>query len=261
MIEVSFLMKILTVGLISALASLIGSLMLGRKMSLVAGPLGHLALPGAAVSLILGIDVFWGALALVLLGSLVIWYLAERTLIPIEALTALVFASGLALAFLFLSEEHLHEALFGNVLSLKFEDLILTLVFSAIVLALTLPNIKKLVFSALDESLAKAEGIKVGFLNLIYLLAIALAVALSTKIVGGLLTVALIAIPSATAKILAHSLKQYLIFSVSLGFFNSTLGSILSLWLNLSSTSLIILTFSLIFMMVFILSPKHLKPA
>jgi ABC-type Mn2+/Zn2+ transport system permease subunit len=70
-------------------------------MALVAGPLGHLTLPGIALALIYGFDVSLGAFPFVILGIVLIWLFEMRTKLPMEALTAIVFSSGVALAFLF----------------------------------------------------------------------------------------------------------------------------------------------------------------
>ena len=100
---------------IGGAAGYLGTLMLSRRMSLVAGPLGHLTLPGIALALIWGFDVSLGALPFVIVGVVVIWLLEMRTRLPMEALTALVFASGVAIALLFLPMEQAETALVGDI--------------------------------------------------------------------------------------------------------------------------------------------------
>jgi ABC-type Mn2+/Zn2+ transport system permease subunit len=74
-------------------------------MAVVAGPLGHLALPGAALALVYGFSISLGAFPFVVGGILLIWLLEIRTKLQMEALTAIVFATGVAAAFLFLPIE------------------------------------------------------------------------------------------------------------------------------------------------------------
>ena len=64
---------------IGGVVAYVGTLMLSRKMAVVAGPLGHLALPGAALGLIQGFKLSLGAFPCVLLGILVIWRLEIKT--------------------------------------------------------------------------------------------------------------------------------------------------------------------------------------
>ena len=100
---------------IGGAAGYLGSLMLSRRMALVAGPLGHLTLPGIALALVWGFDVSLGAFPFVILGVVLIWLLEMKTKLPMEALTALVFASGVAIAFLFLPIEQAEAALVGDI--------------------------------------------------------------------------------------------------------------------------------------------------
>ena len=100
---------------IGGVAGYLGTLMLGRRMSLVAGPLGHLTLPGIALALIYGFDMSLGAFPFVILGIVLIWILEMQTKLPMEALTAVVFATGVAVAFLFLPIEQAEAALVGDI--------------------------------------------------------------------------------------------------------------------------------------------------
>src|SRR4030066_2026939 len=96
-------------------AGFLGSLVLGRRMALVAGTLGHLTLPGIALALMYGFDVSLGAFPFVILGIVLIWLFEMRTKLPMEALTALVFASGVAIAFLLLPIQQAEAVLVGDI--------------------------------------------------------------------------------------------------------------------------------------------------
>jgi len=97
------LIGVITMGAcIGGIAGYLGSLMVTKRMALMAGALGHLTLPGVSLGLLYGFDVSIGALIFLTLGIFVIWLLQQWTKLPLEALTAVVFASSLAVAFLFL---------------------------------------------------------------------------------------------------------------------------------------------------------------
>jgi len=102
-------------GFIGGLAGYIGSLMLTKRMSLMGGALGHLALPGISLALLYGFDVSIGALIFLLAGTTLIWLLEWYTKLPTEALTAVVFATAVAISFLYLPHEEYATALIGNV--------------------------------------------------------------------------------------------------------------------------------------------------
>ena len=87
---------------ISGIAGYLGTLMLSKKMSAVAGPLAHLAFPGVALALIFGFNISLGVFPFVIIGAILIWLLEERTKLPMENLAAIIFASGVGTALLFL---------------------------------------------------------------------------------------------------------------------------------------------------------------
>jgi zinc transport system permease protein len=233
---------------IGGAAGYMGSLMLSRRMALVAGPLGHLTLPGIALALMYGFDVSLGAFPFVILGIVLIWMFEIRTKLPIEALTALVFASGVAIAFLFLPVGQAETALVGDITKTNPGE---TAVAVAISLALVLAvhrNYAKLVLVNVSEDLAISEGINVKQLNLLYLLLIAVIVALGVKMVGGLLTAALVAIPPSVARNLGRNLHQYAFGAMAVGIASSFLGILLFKLTGYPAGPLIILVGALLFL-------------
>ncbi|RLI67416.1 metal ABC transporter permease, partial [Candidatus Heimdallarchaeota archaeon] len=203
------LVSLIAGAFIGCAAGYLGTLMLSKRMSLVAGPLGHLALPGIALALLYGFDISIGSFPFIVLGIIVIWLFELRTKLPPEALTAIVFASGMSIAFLFLPIEQAKAALIGDITRIGFFDSILSILLSLFVLLFTKIIYKKVVLINVCEDLARCEGIDVRKYNLIYLLNIAVIVALGVKVVGGLLTAALVAIPAATSRNLSKNLAEY----------------------------------------------------
>ena len=209
MIEEKILLAILMTVSIGAVSGYLGTLMLSKRMSLVGGPLGHLTLPGIALALIYGFDVSIGAFAMLILAIIVIWLFEKRTKLPIETLTAIVFTSSVAIAFLFLPAEEVEMALIGNISQLTLLSTILSVTLSIFVFFVVKTIYKKIVFNAISEDLAKTEKINVDRINLIYLFAVALVIGLGIRIVGSLLTAAIVSIPAATSKNLSINMKQY----------------------------------------------------
>jgi len=235
---------------ICGVAGYLGSLMISKRMGLVGGPLGHLALPGVALALVYHFNVFYGALLTIILGGILVWLLEIRTKAPMEALTGLVFATGVALGFLILpfSEEHqLEEALIGDITKISFADTVLAIILCSLIFLIIRAIYSKLVLAEISEDLAKTEGIKIKKYNFIYLACIAIIVALTVKLVGGLLPVALIVIPALTARNFAKSSFQYSFGALSIGAISAIAGIILSQFYHLPAGLLIILAGTLIF--------------
>jgi len=239
-------MQTLVLSLISGVfiggaAGYLGSLMLSRNMALVAGPLGHLTLPGIALALLWGFDVSLGAFPFVILGVVLIWLLEMKTELPMEALTAVVFASGVAAAFLFLPLDQAEAALVGEIAKAGVGDTILVAVSSAAVAFAVYRAYPKLVLGNVSDELAAAEGINVKRYNLLYLFLIAVIVALGVKMVGGLLTAALVAIPPSAARNVGKNLTQYTLGATSIGAASAVVGIVLSRLTGFLAGPLIIL--------------------
>ena len=246
-----FILSLISAIFIGGVAGYLGSLMLTKRMGLVGGPLGHLALPGVALALVYHFDVFLGALLTIILGAIFVWLLEIRTRAPMEALTGLVFVVGVALGFIVLpfSDEHqLEEALVGDITKISFLDTILAIILSTSIFLIIKRIYAKLLLAEISEDLARTEGIDVKKYNFIYLACIAIIVALTVKLVGGLLPVALIVIPALTTRNLSKSSYQYSLGSLIIGAVSAILGILLSVITKFPAGLLIILSGSLIFL-------------
>ncbi len=235
-------------GLIGAAAGYIGSLMLTKKMSLTGGALGHLTLPGIALAFIYHFNIFWGALAFLLGGIFLIWLLEKRTKISPEALTAVVFSSSLAVAFLFLPKNEAIKALIGDISMVSLEDVVIGIVFSLAVFFVTKKIFMKMTLIGISRDLAQAEGINVSLYNFIYLTAIAVTIALGVRIVGSLMTAALVAIPACTSRNLSKNLFQYSYGSAALGALAVVAGILLFRITGIAAGPLIIIISALFFL-------------
>ena len=234
---------------IGGAAGYLGSLMLSRRMALVAGPLGHLTLPGIALSLLWGFDVSLGAFPFVILGVLLIWVLEMKTRLPMEALTALVFASGVAITFLFLPVAQAETALIGDITKAGLRDTSLTIATSLALIFTVHRAYPELILSNISAELATAEGIHVKRYNLLYLFLIAVIVALGVKMVGGLLTAALVAIPPSASRNISKNLRQYTQGAAAIGMLSAIAGILLFHLTGLPAGPLIIVVSATVFVL------------
>jgi ABC-type Mn2+/Zn2+ transport system permease subunit len=226
----------------------LGALMLTRRMSLVAGPLGHLTLPGVALAILYGYNVSLGAFPFVILGIVAIWCLEARSKLPMEALTAIVFASGVAITFLFLPLKQAEVALIGDISRVTLWETLSSVLLSFALFATVHKIFRPLVLTTVAEDLAHVEGINIKAYNLVYLLLIAVIVALGVKVVGSLLTAALVAIPAAAARKASRSVRGYAGKSLAIGSLSAFLGIVISELVPLPAGPLIILVSTCVFL-------------
>ncbi len=235
------------VSFVGGIAGYIGSLMVTKRMALMGGALGHLTMPGIALAAIYNFDVFLGALICLFFGIILIWLLEQRTQLPIEALTAVVFASSLAITFLVLPEGKTILALVGDVSQISFQVTVITVILSTIIFFIIKKIFSGLVLMSISNNIASSIHIDVKKYKLIYLISIALVIALGVRIVGGLMTAALVAIPACTSKNLSKNLFQYSYGSMFLGSLACILGTLIFIITNIPAGPLIIISSSLFF--------------
>ncbi|MBI2450465.1 MAG: metal ABC transporter permease [Candidatus Nealsonbacteria bacterium] len=233
---------------IGGAAAYLGSLMLAKRMALVGDALGHVALPGMGLALLLGLDVSLGAFSFLLLGIFLIWLFEIKTSLPTEALVGIAFVASLAVGFLIVPEPELLEALFGDISKISFGMAATSAVFSILIFLIVKSIYPKMVLASISNDLAKSEGIGVKKQNFIYLLSIALIVALGIKIVGSLLVGALVIVPAAAARNLSRNLKEYYSLSIILGILSCFLGILLFEFTGFSAAAMIILTSTFFFL-------------
>lgn len=233
---------------IGAAVGYLGTLMLSKRMALVAGPLGHLTLPGIALAFLFGFDVSIGAFVFVVLGIILIWLFEIRTKLPMEALTAVVFAIGVAITFLFIPEEKTIPALIGDISQLSPNVVIVTVILSLFIIFATKKFYKKVILVEISEDIAKAEGINVKKYNLLYLLCIALVVSLGARIVGGLMTAAIVAIPACTSRNISKNIFQYSLGGLILGSLSCIMGILAFNFTGFPAGLLIILSSAFLFL-------------
>jgi len=246
--EFQFFLSLITGIFIGGTAGYLGTLMLSKRMALVAGPLGHLALPGIALALMYGFDVSLGAFPFVILGIILIWLFEIRTKLPMEALTAIVFASGVAVAFLLLPSAEAKTALIGDITKVGFGETIITGILSLFIFSIVKKIYSQITLVNISEDLAKAEGIDVKKYNFLYLFCIAIVVALGVKLVGGLLTAALVAIPACAARNISKNLFQYSFGGLIIGAISCIFGFLLFKLTGLPAGPLIILVSTFLFL-------------
>lgn len=245
-----FLLSLISAVFIGGTAGYLGSLMITKRMGLVGGPLGHLALPGVALALVYHFNIFYGALLTIIVGGILIWLLQIRTKASLEALTGLVFAIGVALGFLILpfsNEYQLEEALVGDISKITFSDAILAIIISLLIFFIIKAIYSKFLLVEISKDLAKTEGVSVKKYNLLYLGCVSFIIALTVKLVGGLMPVALIVVPALTARNISKSFFGYSFGSLFFGIFSVVLGVSFSYFYSLPAGPLIILIGSLFF--------------
>jgi zinc transport system permease protein len=248
--------QIISAIFIGLAAGYVGSFMILRRMALVGDALSHVALPGLAIALLLNINPFVGAFATLFVGIIAVWLIEKKTELPTESLIGLLFTFSLAVGFLITPEHEILEALFGDISNISAIDAFLAVILS-IALVLVMRGISKgFILSTISSDLAKASNVMVSRINFVFLLLVAIAVALGIKAVGSLLMGALVIIPAITSKNITSSLRGYTIASSLIGLISLLGGMAIAAKFNFPPGPIVILASSAIFLVSLLFTRK-----
>ncbi|MBT1172979.1 metal ABC transporter permease [Bifidobacterium sp. MA2] len=198
-------------------AGVMGYFTIARHSTFAAHALAHIGLPGATGAVLLGLPVSLGLGAFALGGALVIGALGKRVSErEIATGTVLAFATGLGLFFARLSSsasQQMQSILFGSILTITDAQIVGFAIFDAVLLAVLAVIYRPLLFSSLDEQVAQAKGVPIGWMNVAFMAIMAGVITIAVPAVGTLLIFALVITPAAAANILAASPLKAMVVS------------------------------------------------
>lgn len=225
----------------------LGSFMILRRMALVGDALSHVALPGLALALLFHVNPFFGAFVTLFAGIIGIWLIENKTELSTESLVGLFFTFALAVGVLITPQTDLLEALFGDISKISVLDAILAVILSVMVVLAMKAVSKGFILSTISSDLAKSSGVKVAKINFIFLLLVAVIVALGIKAVGSLLMGALVIIPAIASKNFTSSMNHYTVLSAVFGLVSLLGGIFLASYLKLPPGPLVVLASVVLF--------------
>lgn len=252
---------LVTAIVIGIVSGAVGCFIILRGMSLMGDAISHAVLPGVALSFILGINFFVGAIVFGLFASMIITFIRGNSIIKGDTAIGITFSSFLALGVILIglarSSTDLFHILFGNILAVQDSDKWITIWVSVAVLIVIILFFKELLITSFDPQMAKAMGMKVNFYHYLLMILLTLVSVTAMQSVGTILIVAMLITPAATAYLYVNSLKSMILLSSTLGAVTSVLGLFLGTSFNVAAGSSIVLTSAVIFVISFFISPKQ----
>jgi zinc transport system permease protein len=236
----------------------LGCFIVWRRLSYFGDTLAHSALLGVVIAYALSFNIILSVFVISGLISLSLLYLQKKTFLPNDALLGLLAHSVLAVGLVLLGilsfiRIDLMGLLFGDILSVNVNDLLIIWIGGCVVLVLLIFIWRPLFAGTVNLELAKAEGLNPEIANTIFTLLIAAVIAISIKIVGILLITGLLIIPASASRNLSSTPIQMAIIASIIGVISVILGLYSSLTWN-SSTGPTILSISLL-IFIFTLVP------
>ncbi|MGE5782227.1 MAG: metal ABC transporter permease [Nitrososphaerales archaeon] len=242
---------------IAIMCSLIGLFLVLRKQSLFGDAISHMAFGGIAIGTYLNIYPFWTAIIFSALSALVINKIRYYTKLNSDSMVAVLLSFGLGIGVTLISisdgfSVDLFSFLFGSILLVSYEDVLMTVGMAIIVTSIIGLFFKKLIYVTFDEDQAKISGLHVEQLDYLFIVLVAVTVIVSMKLVGILLISSLIVIPNIASLMLNQGFKRTLFISIIISACSVFFGIILSYYFNTAPSGMIVLLSVGIFIAVII---------
>ena len=236
-----FMQRALLGGLLTgALGGLLGSFAVLRQLSFFSDALGHSALLGISLGILLGVNPTLVLIPFAVVFALLVNQLVARSGLPADALLNIVYSTSLAFAVVALSlvetyRGGIQQLLFGDILGISWSDLVVIGLLLLIALGYLALSLRAQVLLTLNSDLAGAFGVGANRHRLIFIVLLAVVVAVSIKAVGVLLISAFVVIPACGGRLVSRHFPLYALASATLGGGCALLGLLGSGLTNLPS--------------------------
>ena len=232
--------------IVGSLCGLIGTYVILRGMSYVGHGLSHAAFGGAVVGYALNLNFYAGAGLMGLLAVLLINRITMNGRIKLDAAIGIVTTAMFAVGVVMISQartfrQNLDAALFGNILGVTWEDLLIVALVTTVILLVMFFMYRSLLFSTFDEEGARIFGIRTGAVQLTFSLLLTLAIIVSMNVVGVTMIAATLIIPALTARMMTDSFHRFLVYSTVIGAMTGVAGMYMSYVFNAASGATIVL--------------------
>jgi len=248
--------------MVSIVCAVMGSFVVVKGMAFIGDALAHASFGGVAAAFVLGGSIYLGAAVAAILTSLSIAFLSRRAGLRFDTAIGIIFVGAFALGILIISRQEgyivdLTSFVFGNVLGVGRDDLILIAAIAATVLLLVAAFYKELLFTAYDPTMAGAAGVPVAIMQYGLLGLLGLAIVVALKAVGIVLVVAMLVTPAATAQLLVRRLHLMMAVGAGVGALSSLVGLYVSYRADVATSAAVVLTATVLFLLAFLFSPRR----
>lgn len=243
---------LLAIILISPVFAILGTMIVNNKMAFFSDALGHSALTGIALGILLGIsDINIGMIVFAIIFALLLNYVKNKTSYGADTIISVFSSIAIALGLAMLAQSgnfnKYSSYLVGDILSITNVEILYVFIVAIIVYAFWYFTFNKLNVVSINSTLAKSKGISVKKIDNIFVILIAIMVMISIRWIGILLINSLLILPAASSRNIAKNMRQYHLFSVLISIFSGITGLIISYYFNIPTGPMIVLISGMIY--------------
>ena len=221
----------------------LGTLVVVKRFAFFSEAVGHAALTGVAIGILLGepyTGPYGSLFGYCLLFGILLNYLRNRTGLAPDTLIGVFLSVSLALGgsllLILAGKINIHileNVLFGSVLTVNAQDLAVLALVSLLVLSLALPLYNRIMLASFNPQLASVRGVAVKALDYLFVMLVSLVTVAAVKVIGAILVGALLVIPAAAARLLSQSLRGFFWLSVLIATLSTLAGIFVPIALEL----------------------------
>lgn len=248
--------------LITPLLGLLGTMVVNNKMSFFSDALGHSALTGIAIGVLLGINNYIiSMMGFAIIFSLLISFVMESEISSLDTIIGVFSSIGISLGIILLSFagsfSKYSSYLIGDILSIKKSEIILLLNILILVIVIWAISFNKLLISSINSDLASSKQCNVKLYKNLFMILIAIVVTVSIKWVGVLMINSLLILPAAASRNIAKNMREYHLYSVLFSLFSGIVGLFISFYIGATAAGTIVLIAATIFFVTFFLNKTN----
>ena len=241
--------------LVGLTAPAIGVYLVQRRQAIMGDGIGHVAMTGVALGILLHTSPVWMATLVAVLGSVGMELIRSRGRTSGDVALAMLFYGGMAGGVMIVnlapggSTANLTSYLFGSITTVAPEDVTAICVLAAFVVAVTIGLRRQLFAICQDEEFARVTGLPVRLLNLLLAVTAALTVTVAMRIVGLLLVSAMMVIPVAAAQRVPRGFSATVALAMGIGVAVSLTGTATTYYVDAPSGAAIVLLAIAVFLL------------
>ena len=218
-----------------------------KKMAFFSEAIGHAALAGIAIGILLGEPYespYIMLFSYCIIFAIIINYTRNRTYMGTDTLIGIFLSVSIALGAILIiyisgkvNSHMLESVLFGSILTVSDLDLFVLVLVNIILIGLVMLWYNKILFSSFNKNISMVRGVNVIFLDYVFILIITIVTVASVKIIGASLVEALLLIPAASARNISRNIKSFMSYSILFSTMSCLLGILLPLIFEVSIPS------------------------
>ena len=252
---------LLAIILITPVFAILGTMIVNNKMAFFSDALGHSALTGIALGMVLGIsNMNVGMIIFAVIFALLLNYVKNKTSYGADTIISVFSSIAIALGLAMLAQSgsfnKYSSYLVGDILSITNIEILYVFLASIVVYAFWYFTFNKLNVISINSTLAKSKGINVKKIDNIFVVLIAIMVMISIRWIGILLINSLLILPAASSRNIAKNMRQYHLFAVIISVFSGIAGLIVSYYFNIPTGPMIVLISGLIYFITLLVKKK-----